>query len=190
MATVGYSSYTEMNLADKMTPPTTFVQQQAKRIITKCKNLKRKIGKVKQKTKKRKDDDVIFVKQVPLHPRERLARETRKQKNDDLIFVRQVPLHPRERLKRKTKRLTHLRERMKNKELQIARENVSAFMEGNFSILPEKMLNKTIFFDVLKVDQETIMDKIIQNLPSANDESYIIHETGTNSFSLRRKDGK
>ena len=33
------------------------------------------------------------------------------------------------------------------------------------------------------------MDKIIENLHSTNDDFYIIHEPGTNSFSLRREDG-
>ena len=79
---------------------------------------------------------------------------------------------------------------MKNKELQIARENVFALMEGKFSFLPEKILNKTILFNVSRVDEEIIMDKIIKNLPSTNDEFYIIHEPGTNSFSLRHEDGK
>ena len=79
---------------------------------------------------------------------------------------------------------------MKNKELQIARENVFALMEGKFSFLPDKILNKTILFNVSRVDEEKIMDKIIKNLPSTNDEFYIIHEPGTNSFSLRHEDGK
>ena len=73
---------------------------------------------------------------------------------------------------------------MKNKELQIARDNVSALMAGKFSFSPEKILNKTILFDVSRVDEEKIMDEIIENLPSTND------EPGTNSFSLRREDGK
>ena len=34
------------------------------------------------------------------------------------------------------------------------------------------------------------MDKIIENLTTDNDEFYIVHESGTNSFSLRREDGK
>ena len=79
---------------------------------------------------------------------------------------------------------------MKNKELQIARDNVSALMSGKFSFSPEILLNKTILFDVSRVDEEKIMDKIIENLPSTNDDFYIIHEPGTNSFSLRREDGK
>ena len=63
-------------------------------------------------------------------------------------------------------------------------------MAGKLSFSPEKVLNKTIHFDVFRVDEEKIMDKIIENLPSTNSELYIIPEPGTNSFSLRRKDGK
>ena len=53
LAIVGYNSNTEMNLADKRTPPTNVAQQQAKRIIKKTKP-KKKGGKINQKTKKEK----------------------------------------------------------------------------------------------------------------------------------------
>ena len=79
---------------------------------------------------------------------------------------------------------------MKNKELQIARDNVSALMEGKFSFSPEKLLNKIIILDVSRVDEEKVMEKIIENLPSTNEDFYIIHEPGTNSFPLRRAYGK
>ena len=80
----------------------------------------------------------MFFKQVPMHPRNRLARATRKKNDDDVVFVKQVPMHPKDRQKRKPKKLTHPKNRMKNKELQIARDNVSAFMTGKFSFSPEK----------------------------------------------------
>ena len=55
--------------------------------------------------------DVKFVKQVPLHPRERLKRKrkstlenysglTKKNKDDDVTFIKQVPLHPCKQKKR------------------------------------------------------------------------------------------
>ena len=80
----------------------------------------------------------MFFKQVPMHPRDRLARETRKKNDDDVVFVKQVPMHPKDRQKRKPKKLTHPKNRMKNKQLQIAGNNVSAFMAGKFSFSPEK----------------------------------------------------
>ena len=79
---------------------------------------------------------------------------------------------------------------MKNKELQIAKDNVSALMEGKFSFRPENILNKTILFDASRVHKETIINKIIENLPSTNDEFYINYEPGANTFSLRRQDRK
>ena len=57
---------------------------------------------------------------------------------------------------------------MKNKDLQISRENLSGLMEGTFSFLPEKMLNKTILFDVFRVDEETIMEKLACPLLTMN----------------------
>ena len=47
------------------------------------------------KISKKTDNDVVFLKQVPVHPRDRLARKTK----NDVKFVKQVPLHPRERPK-------------------------------------------------------------------------------------------
>ena len=40
-------------------------------------------------TKKAQSDDVEFAKQVPVHPRDRLARVTKK----DIEFLRQIPSH-------------------------------------------------------------------------------------------------
>ena len=59
-------------------------------------------------------------------------------------------------------------------------------MVEKLSFSPKKVLNKTILFDVFRVDEE----KIIKNLPSTSSERYVILEPGTNSFSLRREDGK
>ena len=110
---------------------------------------------------------------MPVHSRNRLARATK----DNVVFLKQVPVPPRDRLKRKTKKgLKHRRDRLKEKELQIARDNLTALMEGKFNFSPEKILNKTILFDVSKINQERIIDKIIENLPADNDELYIAHE--------------
>ena len=72
----------------------------------------------------------------------------------------------------------------------MARDNVSALVEGKFSFLPQKFLNKTVLFDVLKVNDEKIIDKIIENLPADTDGFYIVHEPGTSAFSLRCEDEK
>ena len=55
-------------------------------------------------------NDIEFVKQVPLHPRERLIRkrkaelnnysELSKKSKSDITFIKQVPVHPRDRLKK------------------------------------------------------------------------------------------
>ena len=41
-------------------------------------------------------------------------------------------------------------------------------MEIKFNFSPEKILNKTILFDVSKINEERIIDKIIENLPADN----------------------
>ena len=119
--------------------------------------LKRKATKnFDQGRKQRKNeahDDVMFVKQVPMHPKGRLARETERNRNDDVVFVKQVTMYPRDRRNRKLKRLTYLRNRMKFKELQILANNISTLMTGNFSFSLEKLLNKSILFDVSRIDE-------------------------------------
>ena len=65
------------------------------------------------------EDDIIFIKQVPVYPRDLLPRVTQRTNNieDKVIFVNQVPVHPRDRLKKKAKTLKHPRDRLKTKEL-------------------------------------------------------------------------
>ena len=79
---------------------------------------------------------------------------------------------------------------MKNNELQIARDNVSALMSGKFSFDPKKILNKTLLFDNKKIDENIIMDEIIEALQPTNDEFYIEHPVDSNSFTLKREDGR
>ena len=50
--------------------------------------------------KKRKDDDIVFIKQVPVHPRDRLKKLA--DIDEKVEFIKQVPVHPRDRLRRAT----------------------------------------------------------------------------------------
>ena len=49
-------------------------------------------------------------------------------------------------------------------------------------------LDKTLLFDTSKIDEKLIMDKIIQALLPDNDDLYIEHPEGSNSFTLKRED--
>ena len=102
--------------------------------------------------------------------------------------MKQVSLHPRERLKKK--KLVHPRDKMEHKAAQIARDNVSALMNERLVFDHREILNKTLLLDTIKIDEELIMDKIIQALPPDNDEFYIEHPEGSNSFTLKREDGR
>ena len=46
-----------------------------------------------------------------------------------------------------------------------------------------------MLFDTSKTDEEKIIDRLLENIPDDNDNSYLIHEPGTNAFPLRREDG-
>ena len=99
-ATADYNNDTNINdLKDIAPNKNTNVQIAAKKLSKNTNFSKeRTLPKNPQKT----DDDVVFFKQVPVYPRDRLARKTK----DDFKFVKQVPLHPRERLRRKRKSIT------------------------------------------------------------------------------------
>ena len=71
---------------------------------------------------------------------------------------------------------------MKEKELEIARSNVSPLMEGKFDFRGKELLTKTLLFDTSRVNEKLIVNRIMQNLPGGEDELYILHEPGTNSF--------
>ena len=71
----------------------------------------------------------------------------------------------------------------------MTRDNVFALMDGQFDFSPEQFLNKTVLFDISKVNEGKIINRIIENLPKDNDELYIVHEPGSNAFSLRHEDG-
>ena len=75
------------------------------------------------------------------------------------------------------------------KEAQITRNNVSRLMRGEFGFSLKNVLNKTLVFDTSKINEEVITDKIIELINDPlNDEYYIDHLSGINSFTLKRED--
>ena len=110
-------------------------------------------------TKKSKGSDVTFMKQMPLHPREKLQRLSKV--DDKLHSVREVAsVKPKHTLKTKRKI-----EKMKLTNDQIeAINNLSMLMDGEFNFSRQKILDKRSIFDISMVDEETIIDKIIEGL--------------------------
>ena len=86
-ATVGYNSDREIDVADNGTLSTSVAQQQAKRIIKKHKNLKRKAGKINQKTKKEKMTTSYLLNKCPctLEKGWRWKQENKKMKASSLL---------------------------------------------------------------------------------------------------------
>ena len=94
-------------------------------------------------------EEVKFIKQVPVHPTDRLKRKRKgelvnynrlnKKSKGDVVFIKQVPVHPRDRLKKKAdNKLKHPKNRMKNKEGQIGRDNFSKLMRDEFDFSTKK----------------------------------------------------
>ena len=133
-------------------------------------------ARLKKLDKLRKTDEIKFIKQVPAHPRDRLKRKrkrelvnynelSKKSKNDNVVFIKHISIHPRDRFKKleaideKVKLIkqvpVHPRDRLrkknmvKNKEDQMARDNVSKLMRGEFDFNSEKTLKKH-FYSILK----------------------------------------
>ena len=108
IATVGHNNDTHPNdlnndIEKIDLKKTSATQKTAKKIIKKCKNLKRK-GKLvnySNLNKKRKDDGIVFIKQVPVYSRDRFKKLA--VIDEKIEFIKQVPAHPRDRLRRATK---------------------------------------------------------------------------------------
>ena len=109
VATVDHNMDTQPNQLDngiekidlKNTSKNTVSQKTAKIIVKRYRNLKRKIQLVNySKLKKSKYDDIVFIKQVPVHPRDRLKKLAAAE--EKVEFVKQVLVHPRDRLKKLT----------------------------------------------------------------------------------------
>ena len=60
-------------------------------------------------------------------------------------------------------------------------------MHGKFVFDLDVFLNKTVLFGTSKIDEEKIIDRILENIPG-DDDIYLIHETATNTFSLKYED--
>ena len=77
---------------------------------------------------------------------------------------------------------------MKNIEDQIARDNVSKLMRGEFDFNPEKILNKTLILNTNKIDEEIIMDMMTDAFnDKTKDEFYIEHHVGSNYFNIKTR---
>ena len=127
----------------------------------KLKNKKEdKVRNLQQPNQKSKGSDVTFIKQVPLHPRERLKRLPKV--DEKLHFVREVasvkPKHT-SKTKRKIEKM-----KLTNDQIEASINNSSILMEGKFDFSPQKILNKRLMFDISMVDKETIIDKTIEGL--------------------------
>ena len=58
--------------------------------------------------------------------------------DEKMKFIKQVPSHPEDRLHRIDRKLKHSTNRMENIEDQVATDNVSKLMRGEFDFNPEK----------------------------------------------------
>ena len=56
------------------------------------------------KKSKSRNNDIMFIKQIPMNLRDRLKKLNRLRKTDEVKFIKQLPFHPAERLKRKENR--------------------------------------------------------------------------------------
>lgn len=155
-----------------------------------------------------KKDDVVFIKQVLVQPR--IKFKNLNDLNDKVNFIKQVPVYPRNRLKKLSKRrkaaqlilhpqnrlpndklLKHPRNKFTARETQVARNNVSRLINGEFDFSLKNILNKTLLFDTNKINEEVIMEKITESVSDPlNDTYYIDHSPGTYSFTLKGKGGR
>ena len=119
---------------------------------------------------------MTFIKQVPLHPRE---RKKRLEKLDEKVhIIKEVASAKSKPIKAKRKI-----DKMKNitKQIQAANENSINLLLGKFDFDPRKSLNKTLIFDTSVLGEEIIIDRIIDAINDPFiDKYWIEHKPGTN----------
>ena len=100
---------TDLSDIDKIDLKKTCATQQAAKNIKKYRNLKRKGEPIKysepNKKSKSRNNDITFIKQIPVHPQERLKKLNKSRKTDEVKFIKQLPLYLRDRLKWKKEKL-------------------------------------------------------------------------------------
>ena len=85
---------------------------------------------------------------------------------DEPKFIKQVPLHPSDRLRKNNKQIQHPRNRLTQIKVQIKRNNVSKLMRGELDFSMKNILSKTLLFDTSKMNKEIIIGKIAESLKS------------------------
>ena len=101
-------------------------------------------------------------------------------------------MYLRDRLKKKTRKLKQIHPgyKMKRQALHIAAENAETLLKCKCNFSPQKILNKTILFYKSDINEEKVMDKMLEALPTDNDELYVLQEPGTNAFTQKQENGK
>ena len=82
--------------------------------------------------------------------------------------------------------------RVKEKKLkeQKITAKASEVLVSDFEFNPEEILDKSLLFDLKKTREEKILDRLNESLPEGNDQYYIEHREGTNSFRVRQHRNK
>ena len=140
-----------------------------------------------QSKKISKNEDVTFIKQVPLHPRKRLQRLAKI--NEKVHFMKEVAsIKPKKpvQTKRKINKMKNI-----NDEIRASNENTENLMLGEFNFDPKEILHQKLIFDTTIIDEEMIIHRIIDAINDPfNDKYWIEHKPGTNYFTLRLENGR
>ena len=86
------------NIDNRNLKKTSKAQIAAKKLIAKCKKINKSKLNNYAKLNKTDNNDVIFIKQVPVHPSNKFKKIA--DLNDKVEFIKQVPIHPRDGLKK------------------------------------------------------------------------------------------
>ena len=144
----------------------------------------------KVKTEITTPEDIIFIKQVPVHPRDRLKRKrkiklenydnlTKKSKGSNVTFVKQVPLHPRESLKRLSKiddKVHFVREvaSVKTKQLTKTKKKIEKMKFTNDQIEARINNSSMLMDDEFNFSPKKVLNKrLIFDISMVDEESII-----------------
>ena len=136
-------------------------------------------------SKNSKNEDVTFIKQVPLHPRKCMKRLA---KTDDKVnFIKKISSTKPKKPAKAKRNMDKMK--IMNDQIRAENENTENLMLGEFNFDLKEILNKKRICDTTIIDNEIIIDRINDAIDDLfNNRSWIEYKPGTKYFTLRLED--
>ena len=133
-------------------------------------------------SKNSKNEDVTFIKQVPLHPCKCMKRLAKI--DDKANFIKKISSTKPKKPAKAKRNMDKMK--IMNDQIWAENENTENLMLGEFNFDLKEILNKKRICDTTIIDNEIIIDRINDAIDDLfNNRYWIEYKPGTKYFTLR-----